>query len=423
MSGRAAARGPRVGLFGLLGAGNLGNDASVEAILQYLRTDHPGAVVDAMCTGWERMPARYGIAAVPFMWEQQRRLPGGVLGVGLRVLGRGIDIVRIAAWVRRHDVVIVPGMGIMEASLPINPWGVPFALFTMSASGRIFRTKVALVSAGATPAKHPMTARLFTSAAGLAAYRTFRDPDSREVLRKQGLDTSGDAIYPDLVFTVPAAPAAAIDPLSVGVGVMSYYGSNEDRERAQEIYASYVGKLKEFVRWLIDGGRSVQLFVGDECDQPVVDQIVSDIRERHPDIDPSRINGDPVTTFPELTQRLAPVALVVATRFHNVVFALKQGKPVISLGYSPKNTSLMEDVGLAEYCQDAWAIDVARLKTQFTDCEARSEQLRDKIKDIISERSQRSAEQFSELTRVLFPAGPAAPAAASQAPTRAARGD
>ena len=33
--------GPRVGLFGILGAGNSGNDASLETVLAYLREAHP----------------------------------------------------------------------------------------------------------------------------------------------------------------------------------------------------------------------------------------------------------------------------------------------------------------------------------------------------------------------------------------------
>ena len=40
---------PRVGLFGNLGSGNIGNDASLEAMLSYLSADQPGAVLDAMC--------------------------------------------------------------------------------------------------------------------------------------------------------------------------------------------------------------------------------------------------------------------------------------------------------------------------------------------------------------------------------------
>ena len=39
---------PRVGLFGNLGSGNIGNDASMEAVLRYFRSHHPGAILDAI---------------------------------------------------------------------------------------------------------------------------------------------------------------------------------------------------------------------------------------------------------------------------------------------------------------------------------------------------------------------------------------
>lgn len=58
---------PRVGLFGKLGVGNIGNDASMEAILGYLRAEHPDAIVDAMCGGPERIAAEYGLCAMPLL--------------------------------------------------------------------------------------------------------------------------------------------------------------------------------------------------------------------------------------------------------------------------------------------------------------------------------------------------------------------
>lgn len=58
----------RVGVFGLLGSGNLGNDGSLEAVLGYLRARHPRAVVDALCGGPEVVKARYGIPATRLHW-------------------------------------------------------------------------------------------------------------------------------------------------------------------------------------------------------------------------------------------------------------------------------------------------------------------------------------------------------------------
>ena len=63
----ARSAGPRVGMFGKVGAGNIGNDASMEAVLGYLSTDHPDAIVDAMCTGPDTLRARYGIDGHPLV--------------------------------------------------------------------------------------------------------------------------------------------------------------------------------------------------------------------------------------------------------------------------------------------------------------------------------------------------------------------
>jgi polysaccharide pyruvyl transferase WcaK-like protein len=407
--GATRAANPRVGLFGLLGSGNIGNDACTEIIVRYLRTEQPGAVVDAMCMGWERMRDRYGIETVPIQWQAAHNLPGGPVGAGLKAIGKVLDIFRTIAWVRRHDAVIVPGMGIMEAALPINPWGVPWSLFLLAATGRLLKTKVALVAAGASPAKNPLTARLYTWSARLAYYRSFRDPASREVLRRQGLDTSRDPVYPDLAFNFEAEGDTQVDPRLVGIGVMDYHGSNEDRDRAAEIYAAYVSGLKSFVRWLIDDGRSVRLFVGDELDQPVVEELLADIRAYRPGIDPSRITGDPITTLPQLTELLAPVATVVATRFHNVLFALHLGKPTISVGYSPKNDSLMEDFGLTSYMQHARSLDAEKLKAQFTEIESRAAQVKEHLREILPDRTRRARGQLDDLTSKLF-AGQAAAA-------------
>ena len=82
-------------------------------------------------------------------------------------------------------------------------------------------------------------------------------------MRQRGLDVTQDHVYPDLVFGIPAPPYDPGDAQTVGVGVMAYYGTNDDRRQADEIHASYVEKMKSFVRWLVDSGRRIRLLVGD----------------------------------------------------------------------------------------------------------------------------------------------------------------
>jgi polysaccharide pyruvyl transferase WcaK-like protein len=392
-----------VGLFGLLGSGNIGNDASLEAALAYLRDHHPGAVVDAMCMGPEKLTARYGLEAIPLLWYEKYAV-SGFRGTVLKVLGKGIDAFRTAAWVRRHDVVIVPGMGVLETSLPLRAWGFPYAMFLLSASGRLLRTKVALVSVGATVINQRATRRLFTWAARHAYYRSFRDVQSREAMHQPSFDTSRDRVYPDLVFASPPPPPDPGDPQIVGVGVMAYYGTNDHRRQGADIHAHYVGGMKTFVRWLLDNGRSVRLVIGDASDDSVVQEILDDVRAHRPDIDPARVTREPVSSFADLTRALEPVGTVVATRYHNVLCALKLGKPTISLGYAGKNVELMADMGLSDFCQFAHSLDVTRLIEQFTELESRAAELRQSIADRNAANLARTRDQFALLSEMLFPA-------------------
>ena len=67
---------------------------------------------------------------------------------------------------------------------------------------------------------------------------------------------------------------------------------------------------------------------------------------------------------------IARVGTVVATRYHNVLCALKLSKPTVSLGYSAKHRALMADMGLPEFCQSANSFDVNLLIKQFTELES-----------------------------------------------------
>ena len=255
---------PRVGLFGNLGSQNIGNDGSMESVLRYLKTEHPDAIVDAMCAGPERLKAEYGIEAVPMSWyNYYEQRVSGVMAAVLKVLGKGVDVARTASWARKHEVVIVPGMGVLESTLPLRPWQFPYSMFLLCASGKLFRTKVALISVGADIIDKRATRWLSNLAARLAFYRSYRDTYSREAMRQRGLDVTRDHVYPDLVFGLPTPDTDASDPLTVGVGVMAYYGSNDDRPQGNAIYASYVANIKCFVRWLVDNDRGIRLLVGD----------------------------------------------------------------------------------------------------------------------------------------------------------------
>jgi polysaccharide pyruvyl transferase WcaK-like protein len=405
-AGTAGAKGPRVGIFGKVGAGNIGNDASMESVLGFLREDHPDAVIDAMCTGPETLRTRYGIDAIPMFWHNKFDVSGPASLI-LKVVGRFLDTYRTGAWVARHDVVIVPGAGVLEASLPMVPRGWPYALFLACGYGKLFRTPTAMVSVGAGAIKQPMTRWLLNRAAKMASYRSFRDTGARLALGQRGIDVGDDPVYPDLAFALPPPPAVPVDESLVAVGVMAYYGSNDDRRQADEIYARYVEAMKRFVRWLAETGHRVLLLVGDTngSDGGVVDEIMADVHGGLPRLDPSAVTAASVSSYTDVMRVLMPVSSVVAIRYHNVLCAVKLGKPTISIGYSPKHDVLMANMGLKDFCQDVSHLDVDELETLFKRLEERSRELRGTVAAHNAAKAELLAEQFRRLTAAVFPPG------------------
>lgn len=418
-----AARDPwRVGLFGLLGDGNIGNDASMESVLVYLRARHPDAVVDAMCAGPDFVRRAYGIGAVPIHWQQkietgkvhgqprrgsarQGRKLLSLRSLTINAIGKAADAARVMSWVRRHDVVIVPGMGVLEASLPLRPWETPYSMFLLSLAGRLCRTKVALVSVGAGPIRQRLTRWLFDTAARLAWYRSYRDMQSLEAMTERGIDTSNDRVYPDLAFGLPIPPSDEGDERTVAVGVMAFYGGNDDRGRAEELHAAYAAQLKRFVRWLVNEGYSVRLFTGDPYDRGMVREVLEDVRAYRPDLGEERVIEARVETFEEQMKAMTSASTVVASRFHNVVCSLLLARPTISIGYSKKHASLMAEMGLRDFCQDARSLDADLLIKQFTAARERAAELRPGISECCEAKNLKLRQQFVRLSELLFPGG------------------
>ncbi|MGW4589021.1 polysaccharide pyruvyl transferase family protein [Amycolatopsis thermoflava] len=382
----------RIGFFGILGSGNLGNDGSLDAVMTYVRERYPDAELGFLAMGPEQLTARYGAPATHLQWyEPHAGDATGLRAAGLKVLGKLLDPIRTWAWVRNYDVVIVPGMGVLEATLPLRPWALPYSLFWLGVTARLTGTRVALVSVGADVVRKRATRWVITRAARLAHYRSYRDEHSRQAMARMGVDVSADAVFPDLAFGL-ADPEPRPSTGAVGVGVMAFHGGNDDRARADDINRAYLSTVKRFVRLLADEGRPIRLFTGDVADDEVPAEIIATV----PGAD---ITAEPLTSLQDLMRRMAEVDVVVATRYHNVLCALKTAKPTISLGYARKNDVLMSAMGLGEFCQSAREPDFDRLVAQFRELEDRREELTAVLKErnrVMSERLERQFAIMSE---------------------------
>jgi polysaccharide pyruvyl transferase WcaK-like protein len=398
---------PKVGFFGLLGSGNLGNDGSFEAVLTRIRADHPDAVVDAMCMGAERMSTQYGVPAIPLYWSTTHEAPISRLGSRLIwALGKLVDVWRTFSWVRRHDLVVVAGAGVLENSLPMRATGVPYSMFVLCASGRLARTKVALLSVGATKITPRPTRWLRNGAAHLAYYRSYRDRISWDAMQQSGTFAMHDPVYTDLVFSLPAPKSTVGDPRLVGVGVMSYFGGGDGSRDGQQIHEDYIEAMTRFVCWLVDHGYGVRLLSGDDTkDDDVIAAVMADVSTRRPRLQRGAVVANPVASLGDLLREIEPVGSVVGARYHNVVSGLRLSKPTISVGYSLKHDALMTDMGIPEFALSARSVSDVQLIERFTELQSRSSEIHATLKNHRLSKQQELEGQFEDLATLIEPGG------------------
>ncbi len=388
----------RVGFFGVLGSGNLGNDGSLDVLVSFLRPRHPDVVVDFCAMGPQVLESRYDAKAVSLQWyEAHAARFSAVPTPALKVIGRLLDPFRTLVWVGRHDVVLVPGMGVLETTAPSRPWGLPLSMLCLAVAGRLTHTRVGLVSVGADLIPNPVTRYLLATTARLAHFRSYRDELSRDAMLAMGVDAArSDEVYPDLAFALLAPPARTTDARSIAVGVMNFRGAEEDRPRAQELHERYVADIERLVAALLDDGWHVRLFGGDAEDEAVIERVAAAMSG-------TATSSGVVTTvrcssMADVMDTLAEVRLAVATRYHSVQGALRMCVPTVSIGYARKSDALMESMGLGGYCHHAGAIDVDRVIDALRDLDARHDEVRCMLARRNAEQSRALDRQFDALS-------------------------
>ena len=108
--------------------------------------------------------------------------------------------------------------------------------------------------------------------------------------------------------------------------------------------------MAAFVSWLQGHGYAVRLLIGDiQYDIPVIEEFLDILNSRDVPTEAPLLIAKPALTVKELLYQLRETDVVVSPRFHNLVMALIQNKPVIALSDHAKTASLMTDFGLAQY--------------------------------------------------------------------------
>jgi polysaccharide pyruvyl transferase WcaK-like protein len=363
-----------IALFGLFGVGNLGNDASLLAMLRHLREVFPDATISSICGDPAEVTAEYGIPAVSIYPVRRRRLQrkNRLVRLLYKLFVRLPE--EVANWLdtfdylRKVDLMIIPGTGILDDTGVSSAFA--YGLFKWCVAAKLSGAKVLFVSIGAGPIANRLNRWLMTLAARVADYRSYRDKVSKDYMTHFGFDAHDDPVYPDLVFSLPTLDTGDCDqagakPLAVGVGVMAYRWWKNDAGSVDEIYRTYIGKLGAFVKWLLEQRYHVRLVIGEMTDQRAVDDLLARIPAHLLDSGKAQIVSEPINSINDVLHQVAETDIMVATRFHNVISALMLNKPVVSVGYADRFNDLMGEMGLTKYCQHIERLDVGQLIEQF----------------------------------------------------------
>jgi polysaccharide pyruvyl transferase WcaK-like protein len=188
------------------------------------------------------------------------------------------------------------------------------------------------------------------------------------------------AIAPDLAFAHPVPRLATPESGRIVVGVMAYYGRKDDSKRGADVRRRYVATMASALAQVVAAGSRVVLVGGDWVDVDVARDVQEAVLTACPNLSDDAIVVREFTTFTELAEEMMRAEIVIASRFHNVICALRLARPTISVGYASKNRDLMEALGLDTYCQEIENLDADQLVAQVRAARGNASELEARIR-------------------------------------------
>jgi polysaccharide pyruvyl transferase WcaK-like protein len=386
-------RRPRIGVLYPSGAGNLGDEAILQATFAALREQWPDVELRAFTLHPARTAVNHGVEAEPLTgvdrhlfgaprpdgpfivragWAVARRTRSvPLLGRATRfaaqwtaaVIFESMSFRRAAQWVQTADLVLAAGGGQLDAVWG-GTWGQPYALARWSWLARRAGVPFAFLSVGYGGAQTRLSRRLLGYAVSQAAYCSIRDAGSLVLTRQLGIE-SELPIVPDLAFALKAGtPRRPQRPgYDVGISPMVYMrpGSWPNEDVGQ--YRRYVELWADLVSDRVARGDRVHLFVTDPADMDAVADVWALL-------DHSARAGSAVvnaTTPDTLLDFFRGLDFVISSRLHGVLLAIVAGRPVLALSHERKVRAVMSDAGVSSYCADLTNADMNQVRERLAD--------------------------------------------------------
>ncbi len=405
--------------------GNLGDGAIQDAAIANIRRRIPDATIYGITMHPEDTVQRHGIPSYPIAGDSlpdyciappapvesraaEGRQAAGHEGMRRRLakyLARGpAAIARLLLprgwpWIIRNelthivggfkflkdvDILFISGGGQLQ-DIWGGPWGHPYAMLKWTILTRLRRAKPIFLSVGYCGLNSRLS-RFFTrTALSLAAYRSYRDSGSRELMQRAGFRRD-DPVYPDLAYSLPiegyrlhrnGRPGVRV----VGVSPLCHHHPRHSprKDRDPVAYHAYLSQIAAIVQWLVARGYLVSMFASEGPDRFAIADLWERLStEASPEVMAS-IERHPVSTVGGFLEHAAAVDLMVASRLHGVLLSQLAGTPVLALSYDRKVEVQMELVGQSPFCLSVDPIELSAFQECFDRLEANLETVRDQI--------------------------------------------
>jgi polysaccharide pyruvyl transferase WcaK-like protein len=420
-----------IGLLDHMGGGNLGDDATQEAVIHNIRSRWPSAALFAFSMNPSDTQARHGIGSYAIRrktWTFGGGSPNGTLNFQSRVkaaarlhpalfailrtihtlafkipaacYGEVCFLARSLRVLRSFDLLVISGGG--QLTEWGGPWEFPYTIFKWIFLARLARVKPVFLNVGAGPLVSPLSKYFIRTALSLADYVSFRDAKSAELVHHIGF--RGDTpVFPDAVYGLKIDSSSVCRPATqrlanVGIAPMPYGRATIYADENPHVYDSLIRGLAALGSRLLADERRITLFCTDiGIDPPSVHDLQGALKNT------SRLPTDdfvdvavPRSTM-DLLCTMSSMDYVITCRFHGVVFAHLLNIPVIALSHHPKIMTLMDDLGLSRYCLDIRTVDSETLTNTFSDLVLNAAKIKSQMSAMYSSYKKTLARQFDNL--------------------------
>lgn len=369
----------RIVISGFYGAGNLGDEAILEAVLEHIRASVPDAEITVLSITPEQTAERYRVKSLYRGWRRH-------------------NWEKLTA-LRQADLLVSGGGGLLQDTYATGIISGPLPYYLMIVLlAKLQRTPVMFYAQGIGPINTTYGKLLTRLVVNQVDYITVRDEQSAQLLRQLGVKKPPVEVTADPVLALtPASPEVGasiladegipLDKPLVGISVRPWFNQGEHLQAVAQVADKlvscydvrvlYLPFEHQFDREVSEAARAGMQYQ----DQAYVLQ--NDYQPR------------------EMMALYRHLELLVGMRLHSLIFAGAMEVPAYGIIYDPKVKHLMERLGQQQYAVPLEQLDVNTAVTGIQQLWQHKTKVQRELKDNMAKLQQLALKNASILASLI----------------------